>query len=135
MTYAYRLLVSGTRSGRPDVESVLDAHVAEHGKPFLVIICGDWDEKKNRATFRGVDRQAREWAKRRGLKFIEVLAHWEMHGDAAGPIRNTYAVGHCFEGDHCVAIPDPTGPSKGTRGCAALAERAGLRVFMHEVKR
>lgn len=130
---SYRLLISGTRSGRPDVTNALDAFIREHGAPRLVVCCGDYDIKTHKATFRGVDKQGRDWAIKRKLKHIEVLALWHVHDKAAGPIRNGHAVWHCGEGDWLVAFPSIGGDSKGTRDCISQARRAGLQVLAHEV--
>jgi hypothetical protein len=113
-----RLLVTGTRYGRDDVREVLDAWVAQHGVPELVVL-GDAG---------GVDKQALWWCAERDYRFLVRRAEWGKHGNAAGPRRNAAMVACCKPGDHCVAFPNQTGPSRGTENCVALARAAGLVV-------
>lgn len=120
-----RLLVSGSRVGRADVWTALDAYLECLGEPELVIAGGA----------RGVDVQAAAWARSRGLPLREVPVSdddWATLGDSAGHARNAVMVDLCHPGDHLVAFP--VGRSPGTRGCIALARKRGLQCFVLDLK-
>lgn len=68
---------------------------------------------------------ARAW----GMTVETHVAKWGEHGRRAGPLRNQAMVE--LGADVCVALPQ--GQSPGTRHCAALADRAGIPVLVHEV--
>jgi NADPH:quinone reductase-like Zn-dependent oxidoreductase len=68
----------------------------------------------------GVDRAAEQAAKARGLKVVIYFADWNLHGKAAGQIRNKTIVNDC---DTMVAFWD--GVSTGTKGSIHLASKAG----------
>lgn len=55
-------------------------------------------------------------------------ADWRKHGRAAGPKRNAHMVS--LGADVCLAFP--LGASRGTRGCMALAEKAGIPVIDYD---
>lgn len=115
-----RLIVTGTRHGRADLRAVLDAFVADHGEPDLVLV-GD---------ARGVDAQARAWAITRGLRHQVFLANWQAHGLRAGPLRNAAMVAAAEPGDWCLALPDAR--SRGTWDCVRRARARGLLVVVIE---
>jgi len=71
----YAILVCGTRDGVPD--DLLDSELSALA-PDLVIQGGA----------RGVDAQAKAWARAHGVRVVTYVADWETHGRAAGPIRN-----------------------------------------------
>ena len=68
---------------------------------------------------RGVDASGLQWAKDHGVPTVVHEADWDLHGRAAGPIRNN-AMLSCA--DALVAIWDGTSP--GTRH---IIREAGLR--------
>lgn len=130
-----RILVTGSRDWR-DHDTIRDAltwALATHatiGTPVLVHGGQRSHDPANEQSY-GADWIAEhEWAKLGenvygGLKTEAHHANWDLHGRAAGPIRNTTMVG---SGAHlCLAFP--LGASRGTRGCMRLAERAGIRVI------
>jgi hypothetical protein len=51
-------------------------------------------------------------------------ADWKLHGRAAGPIRNQQMV----DAGATVCLAFPLGKSIGTRGCMAMAAKAGIPV-------
>jgi hypothetical protein len=53
-------------------------------------------------------------------------AEWDVHGKAAGPIRNKEMADYA---DALLAIWD--GKSKGTKNMIETAEKAGLEVYIH----
>lgn len=75
----------------------------------------------------GLDEIARQLCKAWGMRCEVHKANWERFGRAAGPRRN---IGMVERGAH-VCLGFPRGESRGTRGCMAMAERAGIpvRVF------
>lgn len=56
-------------------------------------------------------------------------ADWDRYGKAAGHRRNAEMV----TAGATVCLAFPLGESRGTRGCMALAERAGIPVIVHEI--
>jgi hypothetical protein len=113
-----RLLITGSRKGREDVERWLDRWGAKYGQPELVIVGGA----------PGVDTQAELYASRACWKVRVVPAPWQRLGARAGPVRNQAMVDLCRSGDHCLAFPSLG--SRGTLDCASRARAAGLSVFV-----
>jgi hypothetical protein len=77
----------------------------------------------------GADRWAAEWAFERGIPCASFPADWEMHGRAAGPIRNAQML---TEGkpNAVVAFPRQDGQiGRGTADMVRQAEAAGLKVW------
>ncbi len=118
------LLVTGSREGHSLVRAVLNRWVAKHGEPDVVVL-GD---------ALGVDTEAYGWTREHEYRFEVLRAEWETFGPSAGPRRNTamvdFAKGSAWSYGtmaHCVAFP--VGEAKGTRGCMALALKAGFDVF------
>jgi hypothetical protein len=72
---------------------------------------------------RGADRAAREWAQARQVPYLTVEADWELHGKAAGPIRNRKMLR--LQPDLVVAFPG----GRGTQNMAHLAQQAGVQVW------
>src|SRR5688572_25673070 len=113
---AMKLAITGTRHGRADVVAVLDAWVAKHGGPAVVII-GDAP---------GVDKQASDWARAKGFLRSIYHADWNAHGTKSGPIRNQAMANAMRKGDHCLAFPDKR--SRGTWDCVRRMRAAGVKV-------
>lgn len=115
-----RLVITGTRWGRPDVWAALDQWVDAFGLPRLLVLGGA----------HGVDRQALDWShdrRRAGLVFpVDVVrADWARYGKAAGPIRNMQMVERAGPGDHLLAFPDAL-LSPGTYHCHGAGLERGL---------
>jgi hypothetical protein len=97
-----------------------------------LLVCGgrDWSNRKAvwaeldrlKPTFviqggaRGVDLDARIWAKRHHVPCVTVVADWEKYGKAAGPIRNQRMLDD-LKPDTVLVFP-------GNRGTADMAARA-----------
>lgn len=113
-----RLLVTGSRTfaDRVLVTDALAWGWRELGSdPACVLVHGG---------ARGLDTLAADvW----GAHALECEAHpadWARFGRSAGHRRNAEMV--ALGADLCLAFP--LGASRGTRGCMALAERAGIRL-------
>ena len=74
---------------------------------------------------KGVDTLAERYAIQNKHEFIIYDAYWDIHGHAAGPIRNQKIVEDC---DEVIAFWD--GQSKGTRSTLKLAKEAGKPVHI-----
>ena len=74
---------------------------------------------------KGVDTLAIDYAKEKGIKYKEFPANWEIHGNDAGPIRNSKMIASA---DGLVAFCD--GKSKDTKDIIGKAERKGIKVHI-----
>lgn len=111
-----RVLVCGGReyADAAKVDATLNAiHYAEGCKIKILIEGGA----------RGADAQGSLWAKRNHVPVARVNAYWELHGKAAGPIRNEAML--VLQPDLVVAFP-------GGFGTADMVRRArayGVKVL------
>ena len=71
----------------------------------------------------GADRLAWDWATRMSVPCVEVYADWDLHGKAAGPIRNLKMLGYAPKA--VVAFPG----GRGTADMVAQARKAGVDVI------
>jgi hypothetical protein len=71
----------------------------------------------------GADRLANGWAKRRGIPLETFTADWDLHGKAAGPIRNRRMLA---EGKPDLVIAFPGGA--GTADMVKQARKSGVHV-------
>jgi len=78
---------------------------------------------------RGADLLGEAAARRLGVPVLPFPALWDVHGRAAGPIRNQRML---VEGrpDLVVAFHDHLSESRGTRDMLARARSAGVRVMV-----
>lgn len=113
-----RLLVTGTRRGRPDVELWLGRWMQRHDVPSLLVV-GD---------ARGVDAQAYAWGRLVGAAIKREAVDRTRPSPERYRERNARMVEQCEPGDHCLALPDAD--SRGTWHCVRLARRAQLTVFV-----
>jgi hypothetical protein len=122
-----RILVTGSRdwTDRGLIERALADVIAEnHTRTPKVLVHGG---------ARGADSLAdaiwRGWRVPGGAAEPEVYrADWFKYGESAGPRRNAEMV--AAGAGICLAFP--LGESRGTRGCIALAEKAGIPVRVFE---
>ena len=68
---------------------------------------------------KGADSLAKQYAQNCDIKYTEFPALWEIHGKAAGFIRNGQIINYC---DMVLAFWD--GKSRGTEHCINLAKQA-----------
>lgn len=123
----YRILVTGWRFWpRPAahvVRSTLTAVAAPAllaGQPVVVV--------EGKCPRGGVDEYAFEWATFHAPNNVQPLrmpAHWDLHGKAAGPIRNQDMVNR--GADICLGFPGPpTLKPSGTEDCMNRAREARI---------
>lgn len=72
----------------------------------------------------GADEAAREWAIRRNVPYVEVVADWQTHGKSAGPIRNKAMLDN-HKPAYVVAFPG----GRGTANMCKLAREARVTVY------
>lgn len=87
-------------------------------KPWLIVSGGST----------GADGLAIRYAKEYKINFKEVKANWDLHGKAAGPIRNSKMLTD-YKPDVVIAFPG----GKGTADTVSKAKSKGIEV--HEIKR
>lgn len=112
-----RVIIAGGRNYTFDNSDIefLDNLYASH--EFDVVLSGN---------ARGADACGEKWAKSRHIELEVYPAKWELHGRAAGVIRNAEMVKRA---DALIAFPGGLGTADVTR----RARQAGLRVW--EVER
>lgn len=74
---------------------------------------------------RGVDKAAEDRARERKMLVRSILPNWDLHGKAAGMIRNSQIVAEC---DALVAFWD--GESRGTKNSIDKAKASGKPVII-----
>lgn len=110
--------------GRCDPRTTNAAYIARHGTDRV-----PWDvalAHPEHGPYIGGGWHAHHHALLRGWNIEEYPANWDLHGNAAGPIRNQRMVDLRPPADVLVAAP--LGKSPGTRDCMARARKAGIRV-------
>jgi hypothetical protein len=120
-----RLLVFGTRtfSNRESLYQILDDF--DRGQRVSLVIEGEAP---------GADTLARDWANSRGIEVAKFPAAWDIHGRAAGPIRNRQMV---MQGkpDTAIGFVDkPIVYTKGSKNMYNQLIKAGIPVSIHEVE-
>ena len=76
---------------------------------------------------KGADSLAREYAKKNGMKYVEMKADWKKYGRAAGPKRNDEMI-QLIKEKNGTALYFWDGQSKGTKQCIESARRNGVPV-------
>lgn len=116
----YRVLVTGSRSWT-DTETIRRNLIGATGHldalRAVVVIDG---------AAKGADSIAYAEAVRHRWGTERHPADWIIHGDAAGPLRNTHMVS--LGADVCLAFP--LSGSVGTWDCVRKANAAGIRVIV-----
>lgn len=111
---AVSVIVAGCRDFH-DFATVSDA-IKESGFKIAEIVSGGAS---------GVDALGARWAKEHDIPVKYFKARWDLHGKAAGPIRNGEMAVYA---DALVAIWD--GKSPGTMNMISQAGKTGVRVFV-----
>lgn len=113
-----RVLICGGRTYN-DIQAVYkcldDIHAQTPGGISIIIEGGA----------RGADTIGFYWAKSRKVKNIRFPAKWEIHGKAAGPIRNLQMI---EEGRPDIVVAFPGGP--GTANMIAQAKQHNIKVIL-----
>lgn len=78
---------------------------------------------------RGVDRIAENWGLQRGYQMHYYPAQWDVHGRAAGPIRNRKMAENAQQ---LIVIWD--GSSRGAANMIATARKLRLPIYEHIVR-
>lgn len=113
----YRVIIAGTRTFndynllKESCEYLLRESMEKHQ---IIIVSGH---------ARGTDIMGERFAKEHGLPCEYYPANWQIHGRAAGPIRNKEMANNA---DALIAFWD--GHSRGTRSMINLARKMGLQV-------
>lgn len=108
-----RVLVCGTRtfgSGRHHA-GIMDCTLRTLVPPGSTVVHGD---------ARGADRLSGEWARDHGMKEEKHPANWELHGKAAGPIRNS----EMLNSDIDLVFAFWDGKSRGTMDMITKAQKS-----------
>ena len=113
----YRVIIAGTRTFndynllKESCEYLLQESME---KQQIIIVSGH---------ARGTDTMGERFAKEHGLPCEYYPANWQIHGRAAGPIRNKEMANNA---DALIVFWD--GHSRGTRSMINLARKMGLQV-------
>lgn len=124
-TRTFRILITGTRNPLSSAQAALVADTLD-----LVIGSNDgWMVLVHGACPTGVDALVNGMYPADFATVEQHPADWKAHGRAAGPLRNREMV--AAGADVCLAFP--MGASRGTRGCIALAQAAGIPTTVVEL--
>lgn len=115
-----RILITGGRDFNDRVRLWALLDILHKRDPITAIIHG---------AARGADRLGQQWALSRGIQQEEFPAQWDLHGIAAGVIRNTQMLNE-GKPDYIVACPG----GKGTADMVRKARNANIPIiFLDEV--
>lgn len=81
----------------------------------------------------GADQLGKLYAAYHNIPIKYFIPEWEIHGKAAGPIRNSEMADYAGETGWLIALWD--GISKGTSDMIKKANVKGLKVYVHLVKK
>ena len=115
----YKIIVAGSRLMFQYglVERVLNKVFRNHPLEKIEIVqCGA----------KGADALGKLYADRHKVKMTEFSANWDLHGKAAGIIRNSEMADYS---DACIVFWD--GISKGSKNMIETAKKKGLKVIIH----
>ena len=112
-----RVIIAGGRDVH-NYDALLEA-IAESQFPIATVVCGG-------AT--GADTLGERYAMEMNLKITYFFPNWDLHGRAAGPIRNRQMAENA---DALIALWD--GKSRGTKNMIETAEKKGLLVYVKRV--
>lgn len=116
----HRVIIAGSRASvaQRDVNRAMERYVDAYGVPTQIIHGGA----------PGADRFGHAWARIVGIPVLVMEPDWQMHGRAAGPIRNR-AMADCAQG--LVAVWN--GMSPGTESMIRAAQYLRLKIVVYRV--
>lgn len=119
-----KILVCGSRTynNEAEIKRVLDIFVDDPAETTII-----------HGNAKGADRLAGRVAYEMGCNIIAVPADWDVHGKAAGMIRNQKMLD--MKPDLVLAFFDPEIPmaeSRGTSGMVRIARAAGVEVMTYQ---
>lgn len=112
-----RTVIAGSRTITDP--KVIEEAVAASGFTITEVVCGGAP---------GVDTLGKDWATLRGIPVKMFPAEWEIHGKAAGPIRNAAMAAYA---DQVICIFDVQAENKGTTNMSKTAMNQGKQVYSH----
>jgi hypothetical protein len=112
-----RTIIAGTRKGID--KRTFDAAMMHVPWEITVVLSGG---------AMGVDRMGEKWAEEHDLPLDLYPANWDLHGKAAGPIRNARMAENA---DALVAFWD--GESRGTKNMIDEAKKRELKVMVVKI--
>lgn len=117
-----RVLICGDRHlhNWPGMNRLIGKLVKRYGRGKLIIIHGGAP---------GIDRQARDVARKHSVHSCEVTALWQTLGRSAGAIRNRAML--ALEPDIVIGIHHDLSRSLGTRDMLERARKGGVRKVIH----
>lgn len=77
---------------------------------------------------RGADMVGEKWGRSNGIPIKRFPPDWNMHGKAAGPLRNSEMAAYA---DQCIAVWD--GESRGTGDMIRKARTKGMKIFIYKL--
>lgn len=98
---------------------VIEEAVAASGFIITEVVCGG---------AQGVDTLGKNWAIDRGIPVKMFLPDWDIHGKAAGPIRNSEMAVYA---DQVICIFDVQAECKGTKDMSKKASIQGKKIYSH----
>jgi hypothetical protein len=116
-----RIIFSGSRnwSDEPVVLDALKMIITKFEKDQVTIVVGG---------AKGLDQIAENLAKSLHLKVDVFYADWDLHGKAAGPIRNQ----KMLDSGADLLVAFPSKDSKGTRHMIDISQKAGIKTIIYE---
>ena len=101
-------------------------------KAYLETLLAEWQPEEPPILLsgkcRGADALGERFAREKGWQIEFHPANWDLHGRAAGPIRNKEMVDVC---DIVVCFWD--GQSRGTASLIRYAKAAGRELYIHYI--
>jgi hypothetical protein len=116
-----RIIFSGSRNwmNEPIVLDMLKMIISKFEKDQVTIVVGG---------AKGLDQIAENLAKSLHLKVDVFYADWDLHGKAAGPIRNQ----KMLDSGADLLVAFPSKDSKGTRHMIDISQKAGIKTIIYE---
>ena len=108
-SFGHRVLVCGGRAYADHAHLAVSLEALHAARPFILLIHG---------AAPGADSLAGQWAEEQGIPVRAFPAAWNLHGKAAGPLRNQEMLDE--------GRPDLVAAFPGGRGTADMVARATL---------